>query len=326
MRNVFIRICFLTAALALIVSCQYKPLCLDHPHPYINRNVKVEFDWSKAPGADHDIRWMDVWFFPKNGGEPYYFPRETYGGYVELPAGDYECLAYNGDFENITKEGTDFYNDFFLTSGKSLPPFYGQSIPGANNTDKTIFTPSDQKQFDSPDPIWSDHRERVHIDSDKSCVITFYPEPVTIDITIRIREVENVLFASLLTGYVSGLSCGYFPYPESWDNADMISSGEFTVTGPNEITLHTRAFAQLPGDDNDIPHILSLMATYAETKATEDQPYVFTWDITGQMHDPGQDPRDIYIELTGLELPGPVSGDSGLKPSVDDWSDTIIYL
>ena len=38
----------MAAFLAAVTSCEHKDLCYEHPHP---AEIKVVFDWHKAPGA-----------------------------------------------------------------------------------------------------------------------------------------------------------------------------------------------------------------------------------------------------------------------------------
>ena len=54
--------------------------------------------------------------------------------------------------------------------------------------------------------------------------------------------------------------------------------------------------------------------------------YYFEADVTGQLHDPAQDPTHIVIVIDKLPLPKPITGGGGLQPTVKDWEEVHISL
>lgn len=88
---------YLTTSL-LMVGCEHKELCHDHPH---TTQLQVVFDWAKAPDASPKS--MSLYLFPQDGGKAlrYEFAGHK-GGKIRVPAGHYDALCLNSDTEAST--------------------------------------------------------------------------------------------------------------------------------------------------------------------------------------------------------------------------------
>ena len=85
-------------AVLSLTSCEHKDLCHDSLHVV---NVKVVFDWRKAPDAAPAS--MSLYLFPTHGGEALRYEfTDRNGGIIRVPVGHYDAFCLNSDTENVT--------------------------------------------------------------------------------------------------------------------------------------------------------------------------------------------------------------------------------
>ena len=89
-------------ALIVVVACKRQELggsC------YVSVRLYVDVNWdnsgiSPTKIAVDDVHRVSLRFFPKDGSEPFerYLETNVYGGYIEVPIGDYSIMAMNESF------------------------------------------------------------------------------------------------------------------------------------------------------------------------------------------------------------------------------------
>ncbi|MEG0601888.1 MAG: DUF5119 domain-containing protein [Mucinivorans sp.] len=97
------RIYILITMLVCLCSCRYNDLCVEHPHGSLVVNV----DWKEVPSNLKLPEGVRLSFYNTTTGEQHTTYRETFGGKVIVPDGEYNMLAYNSDTEMILFSGMD---------------------------------------------------------------------------------------------------------------------------------------------------------------------------------------------------------------------------
>ena len=149
-------------AVLSLTSCEHKDLCHDSLHVV---NVKVVFDWRKAPDAAPAS--MSLYLFPTHGGEALRYEfTDRNGGIIRVPVGHYDAFCLNSDTENVTYRNTGSKTTFEVTtrtadllSGLSALGVRSAGVPRARGTeDERIVLP--------PDMLWSDHAEGIGLNQE----------------------------------------------------------------------------------------------------------------------------------------------------------------
>lgn len=279
---------FLMFVLSLsFISCEYKDLCYEHPH---RMKVKVEFEWQRI---SIDIpRWMEVWLFPAEGGKALHFQISDYAnGYIHLMPGHYKALCYNGDTQFIHEEVSDDFDSFMLTTNDVQPDrIVCASLPFVD----------------------------VRLSYDEQ-VIRFTPEDGVMDVTVTLHHVSNLKSANGLKGMLSGMASGI--YVEDFQCTEDYQTLYSDMEKVDSTTIRTQfvSFGHCPMKSKE--HIFSLVVPLENGSCN-----VYHWNVSDRMHDKGQDPRHVVIELDGLELPKDVGSDSGMSTYVDGWQNVWIEL
>lgn len=296
------RLCYLYMGilLCLLVSCEHKELCYDHPHA---GSLLVVFDWKYAPDARPAS--MRLYLFPETGGEPllYEFGNHT-GGKIAAPAGRYRALCLNSDTEFILYRNTGQYESFeaFLTEG-SFP----RAVPHSGNAEK-------QSVRLAPDRLWCDRTESLEVmPAFKEQTLTLYPRMTVRHYSVEIRNAENLqyLTSGEIFGSLTGMSGGFMlgaglPTDEPVVLPfDMASDGKSTVTAD----FYTFGYPRASETRHDL-------VVYAVLNGG--QKYSFTYDVTSKIHE-APDPMNVHIVLEGLPIPAPIDSEGGFSPDVDEW-------
>ena len=325
---------YLLAALATVLcSCEHKELCYHHPH---EARIRVVFDWKDAPEANP--RGMCVLFYPETGGAPVRYDfAGAEGGYVTLTAGKYRVLSYNNDTEAVLFYNYNSYDTHgaYTREGNPLEPIYGN---GANYAPRAAGT-EDERVVICPDMMWGSNTNTVEIDGSGVClnpdevvmvprqdgsgelqeeyIIKLYPHELTCIYTYEVRNVNNLAYMDQMCGTISGMAgamtfstealpteCVTLPF-ESYKYDDKTVVGTFFTFGHNA--------------DNTEPHKMAFYVVMSDGGK-----YVFKdserYNVTDQVNN-APNRRRVHIIIDGLDLPTPITGDSGFSPSVDDWID-----
>ena len=308
-RSVYLIFSLLLVVLA-VSACRHKELCFDHAH---TADVNVIFDWKYAPSARPES--MALYLFPKGGGEQlrYDFTNRN-GGTVRVPAGEYEAVCINSDTKDISYVNRNDRRSFEVSTRStallsSLSPLgvSSKGAPRANNEERIA---------QSPDMLWTDMVEGIEIvlSAGKRQTIVLYPKVSVSNISVEIRNAQNLKYVNGVSCSISGLAGGLFP------GLGCNSLTKELVTIPFEsvmsvenstVTGATRTFGHCPLDVNK--HILTVYAVLANNSK-----WYYAYDVTEQVHK-APDQRNIHIVIDGLPLPKPITNGGGFKPEVNEW-------
>lgn len=307
-QNPIIHTLMALCTILLFSACEHKDLCRHHPH---DAKVRVVFDWSKAPNANPE--WMNVVFYPLEGGDPFNVPfTDIKGGEITMLIGSYRAICYNGDTESVSIYEEKDYDKAYLSTRRTriLTKTFGKAYTG--DAPKAPGT-EDQEILLEPDMVWGDRISYFDIiETEEEQVITFYPKEEVMDVTVTILNAENLSYCQGQSGALSGLSSGVLMGSDKViDDQNIIPMDLFKL---DDTTLEGKilTFGHCPSREGR--HFYSLYVILGDgTK------YVYTWDVTDQMHATTQDPRHIHIILDGVPIPKPITNGSGFDPEVDDW-------
>lgn len=308
-RSVYFIFSLLFAILA-ISACRHKDLCFDHAH---TADVDVIFDWKYAPSARPGS--MALYLFPKGGGEYLRYDfTDRNGGTVRLPAGEYDAVCINSDTKDISYVNRAVRPAFEVSTRttsllSSLSPLgvSSKGAPRANHEERIAL---------SPDMLWTDMAEGITIvlTAGTRQTIVLYPKVSVSNITVEIRNAQNLKYVNGVSFSLSGMSGGLLPGLGSNSVTKEIVTIPFesaTSVENSTITGGTRTFGHCPSGVNK--HILTVYAVLANNTK-----WYYTYDVTEQIHN-APDQRNIHIILDGLPLPKPITNGSGFKPEVNEW-------
>ncbi len=287
------------AAIMLAASCRHKDLCYDHTHMV---DLRVDFDWSLAPSAEPST--MVLCLFPTDGGQGVRRVEFTdrAGGVIRIPAGSYRAVCHNGASAVLSSRGTTFDTYEIYTQETSL------LSPMGIYSDRSTPSPTDDPVREAPETLWSDSAEGLTVlPGVEGQRIGFKPSESTIDISLKIKGVENLTDEIELSAVLTGLAETYIPSAGRASGDPVMMPFALTRTGETELSGELCVFGHCP-DRIDI-HKLTV---YTSNK------YYYNFDVTASMHE-AEDPRHIEIVIEGLRLPDPDS--AGMAPGIEDWVD-----
>lgn len=289
------------AAATVLPGCQ-KELCYDHSHMV---DLRVDFDWTLSPDAEP--RTMVVRLFHPDGSHyAVYELTSTVSEHIRVEAGEYILLCHNGEMENVV-EGGNTYSEYNLsTKSKSLLSPMGRTDypapprPGSSRAEPIRNT---------PDRIYTACCTSLRlIPKTDGQSITLQPVEATAHYTVTVTDIENLTPATEISGALTGMS-------EQWNLSTARPAGA-SVTHPvafthiDEHTIRAEFYVFGHCHDTDTPHYFSV---YTSDNVYKD------YDITRQIHD-AEDPRHVYIDISGLVLPQP---GTGITPGVSGWGEVV---
>lgn len=317
MRKIVYHILVLVFIIPVLFACKHKNLCYDHAH---TENVRVVFDWMYAPSANPET--MTLYLFPLGGGDclRYDFTDIT-GGTVRVPAGEYEALCINGGTKSISYLNRDSRRSFeistrttSLLSSLSSLGVSSKSAPRTNGNERIAF---------SPDMLWTDYADGIKIvtSPDKQQTIVLYPKVSVSNISVEVRNAENLKYVNGVSFSLTGFSGGMFPGVGNMALTDEKVTVPFEAVTSIEgkiITGTMRTFGHCPLAVNR--HILMVYAVLSNNTK-----WYYTYDVTDKIHN-AADQRNIHIVLDGLPLPKPITNGGGFQPEVNEWQVIEIEL
>ena len=285
-------------------SCNHRDLCYDHSHWV---DLRICFDWDGVEEADRPATMM-VKMFPRNGGETRTYEITDYGGVlIRIPADDYDCVAYGGDYRLLQEQG-DTYDEFCVTtSEESMETAFTRIAPSAPRPDGT----EDQPIKGLPGKTCSASLTSIHITAASGQTVTLSPTPATVDYTLSIKNAENISDKLEYYAVLSGVAESHSPSLKSPAGRPVTVPLNLGIAGPTELGGKITVFGHCPSPASPSRHILTI---YTSNK------YYYNYDVTDQIHD-AADPRHVEIVIDGIKLPH--YGGTGLNPNVSDWSDVL---
>lgn len=300
-----------------LTGCNHKDLAYVYPDA---GNVRVVFDWSKAPDAAPES--MDAYFFDADGNnEPVRFMfAGRDGGQIHIPYGQYSVLGLNSDqAERARFRNTEDIETFeiYTPDAENLPGqgLDSKSLPRARATEE-------ERMAQTPTTLYSNRLDGVVLQmTEDEQTVTLTPEEVTCHYTVTVENIENMgnLDGASIDATLSGMAEGFYhgknrptdtpvtmPFVLTENKADKTLRGSFLTFGECEAS--------------NFPHMLVVYMVFTDgTKRYQ------TFDVTEQVKD-APDPRNVEIIVGGLSVPRHVDNGGGFQPHVDDWETDEIDL
>lgn len=285
-------------------SCNHRDLCYDHSHWV---DLRVCFDWTGVEEADRPATMM-VKMFPCHGGEPRTYEIADYGGvFIRIPADDYDCVAYGGDYRLLKEQGNTYDEFCVTTSEESMETTFTRIAPSAPRPQGT----EDQPIKGLPGKTCSASLTSIHISAASNQTVTLSPTLATADYTVSIKNAENVSDKLEYYAVLSGIAESHSPSLKSPSGRPVSVPLDLGIAGSTELGGKITVFGHCPTKGSPSRHILTI---YTSNK------YYYNYDVTDQIHG-SADPRHVEIIIDGIKLP-PYGG-TGLNPDVRDWSDVL---
>lgn len=314
--------------------------------------LTIEFDWRNAP--EGNPAGITLWFYDLDQPSlpPVRFDVEgKERATVEIAAGRYNVVAYNGDSEATAAEQTESYHTHMLTS---RPSTLLDVLPGLDY-DKMLPRPAgteDEPIVAAPEPLWGCCVEEVKVRRDNGIAqtLTLPMRRLTYRYTFEIRNIAGLENVTHLCAAITGMA-------PSISLHDMRSTGkpgtiplEASIVDSTTIRGEFHTFGRISDTRADEIHLMGL---YMWLKGGSTYTYGMDgdelFDITDQLlHDPGDKPGEggegggggngegpgtpgggdkpaeetaIHIEIEGIELP-PVPVEGETSGDINDWEES----
>ena len=316
-------IAILMVAMALgACKAELRELCYDHSHMM---NVRTNYQWAQSEGEN--VKGMTTLFYDTDlpGSEPIrydFIGRE--GGTARLAMGNYQAVGYNNDTETILYRGMESLSTLEAYTRRSSVEEGTQltraGMPRAVGTE-------DEPVILEPDMLWEAHSQQLDLRGVSDTTLTLHTAPRVQEIEVYIRNVPNLEYTGQFGGALSGLASSV--QMETGKPGEQLATQAFTIQVLDQTTLYMRfrTFGHCPhrSEEQVNDHLLTIYAILADgTK------WYYSLNVSKQMHDNKVNPDEpvdpdnptvpeIEIEIEGLPLPKPMTGDSGFQPSIDGW-------
>ena len=311
----------LLVCFTMLVACQ-KALVL-WPN-YLQTHYKVIFDWTDAPKANPSV--MHFIAYPMGGGQgvEFGFTKNT-GGEIDLTAGEYQSLSFNSDRENHLYRGNQWDSFEIYTPETSLTSYSNifatsRAVPRGDGSEN-------EPVVEEPDMLWTGSAaEMPPAGSRQSEEVTLRMQPSVFTYRFVIGNVANLEFITDIMATLSGMSESIYPCSGKASDTRCIIPVPVKREGELAITCSVRSFGHCPQQKSANHHLV----VYA--RLSDGSPWYYDFDVTDKLHEAIQTVTDdegnvlIVIYLDELPFPSPVSSDSGLHPSVEDWNEVNVDI
>lgn len=310
------------AAILLTAACEYKPL--EYEFDYAGKG-HITFDWSKSP--DSEVLYMQAIMHAvmheesASGTARFDLSRE--GGYVRVKPGSWIPVGYNANatIRFLSDDQPDNY--VATTRVTSIQKATGMVDGGAMPRTKAS---EDEPVILEPDPFWFGTGDIMYMPANADPTEqTVAMEPRTIEIELVIKGVPNLAWTTQFGGSLSGLASGV-------DCASGVPLAEpateaFYMYSPEDSTLVARfnSFGLCP--DVDGRHPVNHLMTYVYLE--DGTKWYCVQDVTDILRNASYDEDRRLVTAVvvgGVPIPAPVAGDSGFRPSIDEWVGVDIDL
>lgn len=321
----------------VLTSCEYKDLCYQHPHWV---DVNVHFDWKNEPDAQPEG--MTVLFYnmddPASDPVRFDLPGRN-GGTVNLMTGRYRAVAYNYDTDAILYRNTGTISTYeaytrqsSIGEGTQMP--YGDLPRGEGKDDEDIILAPNMLwgathpgfEIEMQDPVTYDYvKEGETAVTHNSYDITMEPGKRICQVTVNVHDVPNMKYTSNFAGALSSLSPSVFMESAAFGEGSVAQAFAFDKVDATTLQAKFYSFGHCSRLAENIvnTHYLSVYALLDdETK------WYYNIDVTDQVHDQVKNPNkyNIVIDIYDLPIPKPITNGSGIKPTVDAWTNINIEL
>lgn len=297
------------AAIYLVTGCEHKDLI----YPIDTCQVRISFDWSKAPDAQTEG--MTLMCYPCNSDtRTWRFDIAGHkGGYIELPPGEYKVLTVNNDLPGLRFINTNNINTFKAVSIKldsedMMPTgmLYGTTI--GTDYDPALSIPAFSGLWNSSQPEYN---------------LTLTPDSLCTVLHLEVSNLHNGRQIRSVSACLSGT-----PY-------SLLIQSDL----PENPTMHTGFSLEpiVPDSSVDIHGYTSILGTPMHgvmyelmiTAAMKNGAiYKKSFDVTNQLLNSPW-PRNVFVTIDNIELPPDESESIGsfeLGADVDGWSNVLIEI
>ena len=329
----------------LLSACDHKDLYTVGHELY---QVRVDFDYSDV---DQTPKAMRVLFYPSNAAQsPYKFDLSGEGGYVRIPAGNYQVLAYNVDTENVFEVGDDNYYEFTLTTqnyevedeeeeeeepgddnasySRSL---FGSRVPKGRGEGNFLLYDAPEwtcvcRSADfvvEPDAVVMDVVTRADSDNGtegavKERSLTLQAADAVCVVNLVAEGIEGVEQATMVRGTLSGIAAARYVALDSPSSEPGMVSFAGNIDREAQV-IRARFFVWdfVPADNGDMRQYMNL---YIWSNTGN---YYMSADVTDVLQD-ASDTRlsDVTIKLKlSLNIMPRYEGNSGFSPGVGEWQE-----
>lgn len=283
----------LMALMLVLVGCEHKDLCIDHPHVV---PVRVDADWSKL--MDLPVN-MSVMFYPQDGSDVIVVHNNNHKtAKAKLPVNTYDVVVFNELMGELG--GVNFQNmDRFETAEAYLSESMLYRGSKGDSDDVVVADPERMgvgvyRGLEITQEMLDTYRSQKEqgLPTDEA-VIAVTPENIVYDVEVRI-PVKGLNFVRSLECTLSGMAEGYKLGecgPSSNKVTHEISNWQKTIaeesedSGEGVISGRCLSFG-LPSDHTAQPHqnVLKLSALLIDDKTILDFAFevghLFTKDNT----------------------------------------------
>lgn len=292
----------------------------------------IDNHWIYAPDAT--AAGMAYFFFPENGDHPWRFDIQgMQGGEVRLPDGNYRFLTINDDYSNVILEKETSYETIAVTTMSA------NILPGCSTTSKLpkrISAPGEDVRM-CPDRLWSfpislttlepgiltyradyDGVKKTDSSYPPQMVLPTYPKSIVSTYHVIIDDITNLDGVATISGSMSGLSSSIRLCDESHSTTPVTlpiglrKEDQATATG-EFLTFGLTA-------SEDVRNILSIYV-----RLVDGQCLSYEIDVTDQTKG-APDPMDVWIRISGPDLPEPGQPGGAFEVEVDSWNTIVINI
>ena len=298
----------LIGMLLFLSGCRHKELWMGGEQ---YATLEVVFDWADAHtrAAGEEALSMSLYLYPEEGNRPLYYELPGHaGGSVRVPFGRYTAVAWNHENDAILLRGTDRAET--LEAYTREQPVLASM--GLNTRAPRPETPEEERSVLEPGPFWTGVREGLEVSMAAPLRVTIPVRDAYGRLSVQVRDVENIAFVTKVSFAISSVSATLFPATGILGAEDVTIPFGGHVEEGEALVGRCTLFGHCPEEVHS--HWLTIYAILADGSK-----YFTHVDVTGQMHQPGEDPQEMNLEIEGIAFPDPFDGDASAFASVDDW-------
>lgn len=310
MKHIFCKTLLAVAAALVCSACEQKELLERHD---VESEVSVRFDWSDASGAAP--KKMVLYLFPDTGGkaERYEFGNVN-GGKITVPVGSYDAVCFNGDTERIIFRNQTALNAFEAYTGdvKRIGSLNIDAavVPRAEGTER-------ERMAEQSDALWRGTPKdklvlKPRMEGGAELVMLMSPAYEAYNITVKYTdssiESSNAKFGVSLSSLAPSLLLVSGAY-----GSEAVTVPAALAFDTTKKTLSGRIIAFGNCDNSARQHFLMVYAVLPDGRK-----YGFKYDVSAAIHS-APDKQNVQLLIDKFDLPKPIGGESGLKPSVREW-------
>ena len=238
------------------------------------------------------------------------------GGFVDIPAGVYDVIAYTMANQVTKVDGIDTRATLRAYTRETGVIMKVTKSDG-NGTDNVTV-------FQEPDDLYTGKLEGVvipvHSPDEKTLVIEMELESIVETWHLEVRNVKGLQNIASMQAYVTGLT----PAKYAWDyrKLNRDSAISFPVQKDQDrsyLTATFNIFGRCPSPG--VESWLNLIAT-----DTAGNQYLWVFKVTDQFDNPDNTEHLIIIDDEAMAIPDNPGDVGGFSPIVDEWGTVIIPI